>query len=66
MSAIFDALNVDYDPDEKFPLTAEDVRQIRRLYAVGGIRQVDLAEEFGVTQPTVSKIVNRKRRKGVQ
>ena len=66
MGSFFDILNADYEPSEDYSLTAEDVREIRRLYALGSVRQVDLADEYGVTQPTISRIVNRKRRKGVE
>jgi hypothetical protein len=41
-------------------LTANDVREIRRLYAEKA-RQVDLAAQFGINQTTVSQIVCRKR-----
>lgn len=40
-------------------LTADQVRQIRDLYAIGA-RQVDLAEDFGVTQAYISQLVRRK------
>lgn len=58
--SIFDTLNVDYDPawDGTAALTLDDAREIRRLYATQGWRQVDLAREFGVSQPQISKIVN--------
>lgn len=61
--SIFEALQGEYAPaeeDQRYVLTAEDVREIRRLYATGGWRQVDLAEEFWVSQPQISKIVNNK------
>lgn len=61
--SIFEALQGDYDPadeDQRYVLTAEDVREIRRMYATGDWRQVDLAEEFWVSQPQISKIVNNK------
>lgn len=38
-------------------LTAENVALIRRLYAGGGVTQVELAARFGVWQTTISKIV---------
>lgn len=41
-------------------LTEEQVLDIRRLYAAGSYSQKHLAEMFGVTQPTISLIVNRK------
>jgi predicted DNA-binding protein (UPF0251 family) len=40
-------------------LTGADVLEIRRLYAAGGIRQVDLAKRFGVPQVHISRIVLR-------
>ena len=44
-------------PDAK--LTDEQVINMRTRYAAGGIRQVDLASEFLVSQTTVSKILRR-------
>lgn len=41
-------------------LTLDDVEKIRSLYASGGIRQIDLARQFGVSQTAVSAIVLRK------
>lgn len=41
-------------------LTEPDVRDIRLRYADGGIRQSDLALEYGVPQSTISQIVLRK------
>lgn len=40
-------------------LTADNVRQIRQLYANGNYRQKELAEMFGVGRTTVTQIVNR-------
>lgn len=40
-------------------LTADQVRQIRALYA-SGARQTHLAEDYGVTQAYISQIVHRK------
>src|SRR5690625_2191669 len=40
-------------------LTEDDVREIRRRYSSGGLRQVDLAKEYGVTQVQISAIVRR-------
>lgn len=40
-------------------LTEADVVEIRRRYAAGGIKQQTLADEFGVTQILISKIVCR-------
>jgi hypothetical protein len=58
--SLFDALQGEYEPEDQFPLLAEDVREIRRLYATGKVRQVDLAAEYGISQPQISKIVNFK------
>lgn len=41
-------------------LTDEDVRSIRLRYAAGGIGQKQLADEYSVSVPSVSMIVNRK------
>jgi hypothetical protein len=41
-------------------LTLDLAREIRRLYARGGVSQQALATSFGVTQAAVSKIVNGK------
>lgn len=41
-------------------LADDQVREIRCRYAHGGIRQADLAQEYGITQGTVGKIVNRR------
>lgn len=38
-------------------LTENQIAEIRRRYAAGGVRQVDLAKEFGVGQSHVSRIV---------
>jgi DNA-binding MarR family transcriptional regulator len=70
--SIFEALggHTEYDADGEAvlreELTPEEIREIRALYAGGAYRQVDLAEEYGVSQPYISRIVNRKRRKGVE
>lgn len=39
-------------------LTASEVRRMRRMYASGEYYQSALAEYFGVTQVTVSRIIN--------
>lgn len=44
----------------KAKLDEAQVIQIRKRYALGGITQVDLGEEFGVGGPLVSLIVSRK------
>lgn len=41
-------------------LTWDTVEEIRTRYAVGGVTQVQLAKEFGVTQPDIHEIVRRK------
>ncbi|KPI33255.1 hypothetical protein OV450_1343 [Actinobacteria bacterium OV450] len=38
-------------------LTEREVEEIRQRYRAGGVRQVDLAEEYGVSQNNVSCIV---------
>lgn len=40
-------------------LTDKQVIEMRRLYATGEWRQVDLAHRFGVKQPQVSEILRR-------
>lgn len=44
----------------KAALTDADVRSIRARYAAGGIRQVDLGDEFGVTQNAIHCITSGK------
>ncbi len=39
-------------------LLETDVQQIRNLYASGGMTQREIAEEFGVRDPQVCRIVN--------
>jgi hypothetical protein len=41
-------------------LTWSAVRDIRRRYAVGGVRQRDLAAEYGVDQTNISAIIRNK------
>lgn len=36
--------------------------EVRRLWAKGGVLQRELAVRFGVSQPTISEIVNRRKR----
>lgn len=48
----------------RLKLTTSQVEEIRRRYSAGE-RQVDLARQFGVTQPAISIIVNQKVWKGV-
>lgn len=72
MSSIFEALggHIEYDIDGEAVLREElspaQIRDIRARYRSGAIRQVDLADEYGVSQPYISRIVNHKRRKGVE
>ena len=40
-------------------LDAESVHQIRLLYETKKNTQVELAKKFGVSQPLISKIVNK-------
>jgi DNA-binding MarR family transcriptional regulator len=40
-------------------LTEDDVRAMRAAYAAGGVRQVDLARQYGIDQRTVSVIIRR-------
>jgi hypothetical protein len=42
-------------------LAPEAVREIRKLYAAGDCVQRELAERFGVSGPTISGVVNRRR-----
>ena len=46
-------------------LSDDQVREIRRRWA-DGEKQVDLAREFGVQPPAISRIVHRKRRPYVE
>lgn len=64
--SIEDALKGPDPEPQREELTAAEIQEIRALYASGTYRQVDLAEEFGVGQPYISRVVNRKRRKGVE
>lgn len=40
-------------------LTAEKVREMRRLFAAGGISKMELSRRFGVTHATVRRILSR-------
>jgi hypothetical protein len=40
-------------------LSDEEVAGMRGLYAAGGIRQVDLAAQFGISQTQVSRILRK-------
>ncbi len=44
----------------KAKLTEQDVLDIRARYAVGDIKQYEIAKIYGVTQPTINAIINRK------
>jgi len=46
-------------------LSPAQVRAIRRRYDAGGVRQVDLAVEFGVSQVSISLVVRRETYKDV-
>jgi hypothetical protein len=47
-------------------LTAEQVRDIRRLYDKGGVRQIDLAARYGVSQRAISLVVRRETYKDIK
>ena len=51
-------LSVKGTRNSKAKLVDDDIREIRELYSHGA-RQVDLAEQFGVDQTTISSIVRR-------
>jgi len=40
-------------------LTPAQVLEIRRVYDAGGVRQVDLAKQYGVSQRVISLVVRR-------
>lgn len=40
-------------------LTEGTVRAIRDRYAAGGVRQVELAQEYGISQPSISALLRR-------
>lgn len=42
-------------------LTDNDCEKIRSLYKSGKFTQSDIAERFGTTQPTISRIISNKR-----
>lgn len=44
----------------KAVLTEDDVREIRRLYAIGNLYQWQIASKYGISDCTVSLIVKRK------
>jgi hypothetical protein len=41
-------------------LTEDQVRKIRAEYALGGVTQQSLADQYGVSQLTISRIIRRK------
>lgn len=43
-----------------YKLSNSDVREIRKEYKKNGITQAELAEEYGVSTPAISRIVNRR------
>lgn len=47
-------------------LTADDVREMRRLYEAGGVSQQQLADRYGIGQVHVGRIVNRQRWRHVE
>lgn len=49
----------------KSKLTDDQVRDIRKRYAEGGITQQELGSEFGVTHCAIGKVVKRKSYKDV-
>lgn len=59
--------NVDATADElrrgsgnpQSKLTADQVQELRRRYAAGGVTQEELGREYGINQRTVSRIVRR-------
>lgn len=46
-------------------LTEQDVLELRRRYAEGGVTQYQLADEYGVDQTNISLIVRRKKWKHI-
>lgn len=65
---VWEALLVETESDllryRRRKLSPADVEDIRRRYATGRIKQSELADEYNITQPQVSKIVKRKQWKG--
>lgn len=43
------------------PLTNTQIREIQDAYAKGKLSQRQLARQYGVTQPTISRVVTGKR-----
>jgi len=46
-------------------ISNEQVTELRQRYAAGGVTQRELAEEYGVTQGTISQIIRRASRRHV-
>lgn len=54
----------EYEPEpRRYKLDLDQAAEIRALYATGVYKQVELAREYGVSQPQISKIVNNKQRR---
>lgn len=51
------------NPPKLRHLTPEQCAQIRTLWEAGGVTQRQIAERFGTSQPTVSAIINRRRKR---
>jgi|SRR3989304_4300052 len=41
-------------------LTEQQIKEIRRRYSVGGIRQIDLAQEYGLSRSGICMIVTKR------
>jgi len=59
------AQSISLRPSLNSKLTDDDVREIRRLHAAGGVSHRQLGLRFGVTRETVRDILNGKRRSKV-
>lgn len=64
--SFLEALSGEFEPSryERRKLSFADAETIRKRYATGRIKQSELAAEYNITQPQVSKIVKRKQWKG--
>lgn len=47
-------------------LTTESVLAIRAIYALGGVRQIDLAHRYGVTQSVISHAITGRTWRGLE
>ena len=47
------------EKNHKSKITASTVREIRRLYSIGGMTQKQIGEKFGINDRSVSHIVRR-------